>query len=118
MKNIETAPLVLIPPVFEPFKTKSTYGSIKDSMSYRVLNPIGQIEHTLGDFTIEYTPQGYKVSDTYDFNNDQGKYLNRKNSEGNGYVGIRRKAGRYAHTDSMPNVYKMRYNINRKVNHW
>ena len=87
-------------------------------MSYRVLNPIGQIEHTLGDFTIEYTPQGYKVSDTYDFNNDQGKYLNRKNSEGNGYVGIRRKAGRYAHTDSMPNVYKMRYNINRKVNHW
>ena len=48
------------------------YGGANKPWLYRIFNPIGQIEHDLGSFTVEATKEDISAKDIYDF--DQSHY--------------------------------------------
>lgn len=82
---------------------------------YRMFDPVGQVEHILGDYPILFHKRGYTIPNVYDFNRNRGLY---KGVEGSYYVDIRRFAGKEGSTDSMPDIFKNHFLINREVNHW
>ncbi len=76
--------------------------------------PNGQIETTLGSYPVKVYRDGYTVEDVYDFNSHQGAYKGSNSL----YAKIRRFAGKYGHTDKDSNNSKIKFKIQRKVNHW
>ena len=99
---------------FYPKHYSRPYAHIKLSDPYRQLHPVGQVEHILGDYVIIYTPDGYTITDVYDFNKDRGHY----DGYDTFYANLRREAGKNGSTDSDSNKYKNKFKIYRKLNHW
>ena len=99
---------------FYPLHYDKFYGYVDDSPVYSQLNPLGQVERTLGDYTIYYTPDGYIVKDVYDFNKGQGLYI----GHDGWYAKLRRKAGEVNSSNKRPNKYKNKFEIHGNVNSW
>ena len=80
----------------------------------KITTPLGQVESTLGDYTIKYFGNGYKVQDIYDFNEGQGNYRDKTTP----YYALRMIAQKYGHKNTDDDKGKTKTVITRKINHW
>lgn len=94
-------------PKYYPEMYGRQYGS--QDLTYRLLDPIGQVETTLGKYNAKVHKNGYEIEDVYDFNVGQGQYKGSRHP----YAVLRRYSDRIAHNSSEPDSVKNKFNIKR-----
>lgn len=85
----------------------SGYGEANSrSMGYRLTQPRGQIETTLGSYYVTVSPQGMLITDTYDWN---------RQSRDGVYGTARRVMGRMGTNEKAPDNEKIKIKIKRSI---
>ena len=96
------------------------YGATDGNLSYKLTDPLGQVEHIIGqtDRPVKVYKDGFNLTDTYDFNEGSGLKYPPLYDVGNPYAWARFISTHFGQKDTDSDLKKNKFNIKVGLKDW